>query len=196
MTQAVPPEPVWPFVGVLAANGAALDCARKAVSLAMGSIGLEAGPFSFHHTEYYARETGPSILRLFFGFTSPVSPDWLAGAKTRTNELEAEAARVMASAVSGGWPRPVNLDPGYVTPAKVVLASAKDFNHRVYLRDGIYAEVTLRYRRGSGGTGRYEAFPWTFPDFAEDRYHPFLLRLRGFLMRQRAAKTTARQGAG
>ena len=67
----------------------------------------------------------------------------------------------------------VNLDPGYLTTAKLVLATTKDFGHRVYLRDGIYAESTLHYI-----DGRWEPWPWTYPDYAGPRYHAFFERVR------------------
>ena len=186
MAPILPPRPVWPYVGVLAADEAALGAARESVAGALGPALSEAGPFPFRHTGYYARQAGPSILRVFFGLAGPVSPEWLAEAKTRTNGLEeALARRLCADAASPcPWPRPVNLDPGYVALSKTVLASAKDFWHRVPLRDGVYAEVTLRWRRGAEGrSGRWEPLPWTFPDYAEERYHPFLSDLRDRLRR-------------
>lgn len=75
--------------------------------------------------------------------------------------------------------RPINIDPGYINESRLVLASTKDFSHRIYLRDGIYAEVTLNYRRG-----RYESFPWTFPDYKSSDYQNFFLKVRGLYVRK------------
>ncbi|MDQ7780666.1 MAG: DUF4416 family protein [Planctomycetota bacterium] len=72
--------------------------------------------------------------------------------------------------------RRINLDPGYVTQAKVVLATAKDFSHRIYLRDGIYAEVTLKY-----GKGTFHPWPWTFPDYRQESYISFFNAMRAAL---------------
>ncbi|MBI4006928.1 MAG: DUF4416 family protein, partial [Planctomycetes bacterium] len=69
--------------------------------------------------------------------------------------------------------RPINLDPGYISEAKLVLASTKDFSHRIYLGKGIYAEVTLQYRNE-----QYESLPWTFPDYRTQQYQQFFLRVR------------------
>ena len=90
-----------------------------------------------------------------------------------TNEIEAEFARRGTAAAEGGPERPINLDPGCVGPAKLILASMKDFAHRIYLGRGVYAEITLMYRKG-----RWEALPWTFPDFASGRYDEFLTEVR------------------
>lgn len=73
--------------------------------------------------------------------------------------------------------RPLNLDPGYLTPAKLVLASTKDHAHRIYLRDGIFAEVTLVYRKG-----KWQPLEWTYPDYRRDDYQQFFTRCRERLL--------------
>ena len=75
--------------------------------------------------------------------------------------------------------RPINLDVGYVAPAKLVLASMKDFAHRIYLGRGVYAEITLQYRKG-----RWESLHWTFPDYASRAYDAFLTEVRHRLVRR------------
>jgi hypothetical protein len=80
--------------------------------------------------------------------------------------------------------RPINLDVGYITPAKLVLASMKNFSHRIYLRDGVYGEVTLLYRGR-----RWEALEWTFPDFASGRYDAFLSEARRRLRQEPARES-------
>ncbi len=124
-------------------------------------------PFDFTH--YYDRQMGSPLYRQFASFQRLVKPDALASAKVATNRLEAEFA-----ARSGGGPaRPINLDPGYVDQSKLVLASMKDFSHRIYLGGGVYGEITLMYHKGS-----WDALRWTFPDYASGRYHPFLTAVR------------------
>ncbi|MCD6364830.1 MAG: DUF4416 family protein, partial [Planctomycetes bacterium] len=93
--------------------------------------------------------------------------------KLRTNEIESQFADSFAS---GGPPRPINLDPGYIDPAKLVLASMKNFSHRIYIGRGVYAEVTLMYRKS-----RWEPLDWTFPDYASGRYDAFLTGARNLL---------------
>ena len=62
----------------------------------------------------------------------------------------------------------MNLDPGYITPAKLVLASTKDHAHRLYLADGIYAEVTLAFRGK-----QWQPLEWTYPDYRRADFQEF-----------------------
>jgi len=177
MAHAAAPEQVRFFAGVLAADTDCLAAAREALAREWGPIDLASDILPFRYTDYYAREAGPEIVRAFFAFQTPGDPGDLAARKRRANALEQELAAGLACA----YPRPVNLDPGYLTPDKLVLASCKNFAHRIYLADGVYAEMTLSFRRG-----RFQALPWTFPDYASGDYDPFFLALRARLMAGRA----------
>jgi hypothetical protein len=132
--------------------------------------------FPFDFTEYYLPEMGPDLKKIFISFADLISPGDLARVKKESNGLEA------AWALNGR--RRANLDPGYVTGAKLVVASAKDFTHRIFIGDGIYGDVQLQYRHG-----RWRRLAWTFPDYrtplayaffasARDRYNQQERRLR------------------
>ncbi len=164
------PEPAILFVAMLATDHAALALAADAVERILGHafIGMRTVPFA--RTSYYRDELGGDPVRAFLAFPGIFPQKKIAGIKLATNQLEMD----LAKEVNAGLPRPVNLDPGFITLSKVVLASAKDFSHRIYLDDGIFAEVTLQYRGG-----RFVTLPWTFPDYAAPDYHPFLLDVRG-----------------
>src|SRR5256714_8303509 len=101
---------------------------------------------------------GGGLRKQFLGFERLISPDTLAGIKLQTNALEDEMAR------SGRFaePRPLNLDPGLLTLGKFMLASTKDQAHRIYLREGVFAEVTLFFR-----AGQFEPWPWTYADYRQ-----------------------------
>ena len=129
----------------------------------------------FDLTGYYAQQAGPEILRQFVAFADLVDPGRLAAVKHITNRLERELAQELGRP----WPRPVNFDPGLIEPSKLVLASTKNFAHRVYIGDTMYAEVTMIYVRG-----RWESFPFTFPDFKSGRYDGFLSAVRQRLVEQ------------
>jgi len=121
-----------------------------------------SGIFPFEHTDYY-RDISPILYRRFLSFGSLRYAGDLADWKKQTCEVEQKS----------GEQRKVNVDPGYLDGARLVLASTKDHAHRIYLREGIFAEVTLRYR-----FGKWTTFDYTFPDFATDRYYSFLSAVR------------------
>jgi hypothetical protein len=113
---------------------------------------------------------GTDLKRQFVSFAELFDPAQLPYLKRLTNDLENAVRRDLALPETR---RPVNLDPGYMALSKLVLATTKDYSHRIYLREGIYAECTLRYH-----AGRWEPWPWTYPDYADTRYHPFFTRVR------------------
>ncbi|NLF30385.1 MAG: DUF4416 family protein [Planctomycetes bacterium] len=174
MAQAHPPAPAKLIVGLLAGREAWLEAGRAALVERFGPADIESEVMAFDFTDYYRREMGEGLLRQFLAFERLIAPDDLAAIKLATNAMEADLASRFADVA-----RPVNLDPGYVTTAKLVLASAKDFSHRIYLSHGIYAEMTLRVVRG-----RWESAPWTFPDYASGRYDVFLTAARERLKAQ------------
>jgi hypothetical protein len=124
---------------------------------AWGPIDFTSDRLPFDHTDYYAAEFGPALQRQIVTFDALVPPDLLPAIKVRTNELEAVLA------VDGR--RRVNVDPGYVSLGKLVLASTKNHAHRLYLGQGVYGEVTLTFQRG-----RFRPWPWTYPDYASESY--------------------------
>jgi len=175
------PEAHPPVLLVLAAfsrHGEALDWARRRAEPCFGPVARESPRFAFDQTDYYAASMGSGLVKQFFAFERLVDPARLPELKRLTNAWEDELAAEGTYAEA----RPLNLDPGYLTAAKLVLASTKDFAHRVYLRDGIYAEVTLHYRHG-----RWEPHTYTFPDYRGAAYHEFFDRCRTWL-KQRAAR--------
>jgi hypothetical protein len=163
------PEPVKLFVGVLSAFPEAFEAIRPYLVEALGPVDLESDLYPFEATRYYEPTMGPDLQRKFFSFKELISPGGIARIKIITNTLERRFAK------EGRYPstRPINLDPGYLTPAKIVLASTKDYSHRIYLSDGIYGEVTLTFSHGE-----FRATPWTYPDFQSPTYHTFFHGLR------------------
>ncbi|MBN1125117.1 MAG: DUF4416 family protein [Sedimentisphaerales bacterium] len=176
MWQTETPSPVKLIVGILAADADALSAAREAVCAEFGTVDMESEIWSFTQTDYYKDETGEHILRQFVTFEHLIDPGRLAAIKHTTNRIEQDLAQRLQVPL----PRPVNLDPGYLEPAKLVLASTKNFSHRIYIGDTMYAEVTLTYSKGA-----WQATPFTFPDYRQGRYHAFLDRARQRLIEQR-----------
>jgi hypothetical protein len=100
--------------------------------------------------------------------------DRIAEIKYRTNRIESEV-------FSSGGRRRVNIDPGYLTNAKVVLATTKDYGHRIYLADGIYVEVTLRY---NAKEKTFLPWQWTFRDYQREESLRFFRALRDIYTRR------------
>jgi hypothetical protein len=156
------------FVGLLTAFPELVAQVEERLAAPFGPVDLRSSSFPFDDTHYYDDEMGRPLERYFFGFSELIRPETLASLKVKTNQIEA----VMATADTRAL-RPVNLDPGYLEQAKVVLASTKNFYHRILLSEGIYGEVTLHFERGA-----WHSFPWTFPDFRSGRYDGFFTSLR------------------
>jgi len=170
-----PPEPVKLIVGILAADESCLAAACDAVSADLGKIDLTSDTWPFTHTDYYAEQTGRDILRRFVSFERLTDPGRLAKLKYRTNRLEQR----LADRLSRDLPRPVNLDPGIIEPSKLILASTKNYSHRIYIGRKIYAEVTLIYDKGA-----WKPFEYTYPDYRQQCYFNFFTAARAKLLEQ------------
>lgn len=166
------PKPVTPIAAILASDARFYDLAREALEIELfGPRAIESDAYPFTATAYYNETMGDRLERRFVSFARPADPSGLADWKICSNQIE----RRLASDVrpDSGPVRPVNIDVGYLTGAKLVLASTKDFAHRIYLRDGIYAEITLRFQKDA-----WQSHPFTFPDFKSGAYFGFLSKVR------------------
>ena len=152
------PSPVKLFIGMLSNEEslfAAVDDQLKAV---FGDIDFESLVWPWEHTKYYSREMGEGLKRRFVFFEKHINPGEISDIKVQTNEIEKQF-------LSNEGGRTINIDPGYLDNAKLVLVSTKNFSHRVYLDKGIYGEVTLIY---SGDN--FQPLPYTFPDYKTEAY--------------------------
>jgi hypothetical protein len=161
-------NPVKLFIGLLVSHSSLVAPVRERLAGEYGPIDLESPPIPFDFTDYYSSQMGDAVERIFFSFDRLIPPDRLADAKRHTNDIEDEF-RPYCTLVQ----RPVNLDPGYIEQAKVILASTKNFYHRIYIGRGIFAEVTMHFRNNT-----FQYFPWTYPDYQSLPYQEFFLRMR------------------
>ena len=169
------PKPVKLIIGILAADEAALGAAVKMIEARIGKCDLISDVWPFDQTDYYRDETGDNILRQFVSIEKLIDPGKLADIKHDTNKLEQKLAKQSASDLS----RPVNLDPGLIGPSKLILATTKNYSHRIYLGKKMYAEVTLIFDKG-----KWKPFEYTYPDYRQECYHAFFSKVRKRLVEQ------------
>lgn len=151
---------------MLVSDRSLMDPVRAALQSHFGLIDDQSELISFNFTTYYEPEMGPDLQRIWLSFSDLRPLESLADDKLTTNQLEAR------------WRTPdgrrrVNLDPGHLTMHSLVLATTKNYAHRVFLGRGIYAEVTLLYEHG-----RFSFLKWTYPDYQSQAAQVFLSRVR------------------
>jgi hypothetical protein len=171
------PPPALLVVGALSRHADARAWGRQRLEQAFGPVALAGPLLPFDQTNYYEPSMGADLEQQLLIFADHVAPDRLAEIKLFTNALERELAELRIHPEG----RPLNLDPGLLDEGKLVLATTKDQAHRVYLRDGIYAEVTLRYHAGA-----FEPWPWTYPSYRREEVRVFLGAARAYLRRSRS----------
>jgi hypothetical protein len=157
------------IVGILAQPDV-MEEAEQYLIVHLGRIEHRSRTIPFQFTDYYTREMGSPLMRRWVSLYEPVRRDELVVLKERARELERELARSDGS-------RRANLDPGLITGGSVVLASTKDAAHRILLDRGIFAEVTLIYRKGT-----FRSLTWTYPDYRTDEAITFCNQVRADLM--------------
>lgn len=170
MAEARNPQEVKLIIGLISKK----ECLEAAVNMLVrkfGPVGFKSDIFEFTHTDYYFKEMGRPLYRQFLAFERLVKPACLWRIKRYTNKAERRFLKE--------GKRQVNMDPGCLDYAQVILASAKDFSHRIYLNKGIYAEVTLIYRQEE-----YRALEWTFPDYASEDYRKIFKQIRDVYEKQ------------
>jgi hypothetical protein len=166
------PAPAMLLIAASSRYEAALAWGLHQAEREFGPAAAVSDAFDFTETDYYVAEMGGDLKKQLWALAAPIDPGRLAAIKLTTNLWEAEYAGLSLHPE----PRPLNLDPGYVTLAKLVLASTKDHAHRIYLAEGIYAEVTLVYRAGA-----WQPLDWTYPDYRRAEFHAFFARCRELL---------------
>lgn len=166
------------IVAVFTRYPEALAWVRHRLMAIHGPITCESEEYAFEQTAYYEPTMGTSLRKRLWAF-GRIDPARLASIKRETIALENE----YAVAAKHSEPRPLNLDPGYVDLGKFVLASTKDHSHRIYLRDGIFAEVTLYYQQKA-----FRPWPWTFPDYRQELVLDFLDAARSKFRQMKASE--------
>lgn len=171
------PKNVKLFTAIMFPDEKLLAAVRKILVNAWGDVSMESEIFDFIHSEYYADEMGCGLKKQFLVFAKSVPPDFLPDAKLFTNAIEQQYLKAGR--------RLVNIDPGYVSAAKVVLATTKNYMHRIYLSKGIYGDVHLK-------TSNRRLVPneWTYPDYQTPAALAFFNTVRKAYLREAEAKNS------
>lgn len=167
-------RPVKSICGVISKEDALYGHVKKRLEAEWGRVDSESPAFSFDLTGYYEDEMGGGLVRRFMSFENLIEPETLPARKLRAIEIEEALRRE-----HGGVGRPANIDPGYLTAAAVVMATAKDFAHRIPLAGGIYAHLELLFSR----TG-VRTLDWTYPDLRSEPSQAFFREVREIYLRQ------------
>jgi len=154
MSRPAPAEPVKLIFSVLAVSPQRIRQTIETLASGYGQPDYVSPVLPFHYTDYYSPEMGGPLVRRFLSMERLICPDRLPDIKLAANEMETQSLE--------GGKRRINIDPGYLAKPHLILATGKGYTHRPYLRDGIYADLTLIYRKG-----RFHSLPWTYPDYAD-----------------------------
>lgn len=159
------PKPAKLVIGLIMKDRAMFEPLSVELSAGFGSVDLVSSWMPFDYTTYYEPEMGTPLSRRLLTFKKLINQNKLPEIKLTTNRLELS--------FSQNGRRRVNIDPGYLLYERFVLASGKNFSHRIYIGRGIYADLTLIYQRGG-----YQKLPWTYPDYADEPMLAFLTQVR------------------
>ena len=165
MSTPQPPQPAKLVISLLMGDVALAPPVVGALKARFGDIDMLSPWLPFDYTRYYEKEMGAGLQRRMVVLKALVAQTAIVSIKCYTNTLEGQ--------YSDGGRRRINIDPGYLLQERFVLATGKNFSHRIYLDQGIYADLTLIHRRGG-----YQAQEWTYPDYASPDMLTFLTQVR------------------
>ena len=165
MSQPRPPKPAKLVIGFFLREKSLGTAVVEKLVERYGDADIVSEWMPFDQTTYYEPELGAPLYRRMMAFEILIRQSELTAVKLFTNEIETQYA--------DNGKRVVNIDPGYLLLERFVLATGKNFAHRIYIGKGIYADLTLLFRKG-----RFESLPWSFPDYAGDRIQAFLMNVR------------------
>jgi hypothetical protein len=169
------PRPAKYFAALLSHDIDLLAAVETDLAGILGAIDSRSEISAWNVSRFYEEEMGPGLLRRFLSFAPLASPEKLADVKLATQGIE-DKYRSKTPDHTG---RKVNLDPGYLEAGKVVLGSTKNASHRIYLRCGIFAEVTLLYYDGA-----FHGSMHTYPDYLWPQTLTFLISVRSAYLSQ------------
>lgn len=161
------PDPAKLVISLFMNNKDIFEPALLELKGLFGEVDMVSSWFNFDYTDYYYSEMGSPLFRKVVAFKELINQSDLAQIKEKTNLLEKQWA--VASTLN----RSLNIDPGYLLLSRFILATGKDYSHRIYIGRGIYADLTLIYKKGG-----FKSLEWTYPDYASKEMCDFLEQVR------------------
>ncbi|MEH0019022.1 MAG: DUF4416 family protein [Desulfobacter sp.] len=165
MSTPKPPDPAKLVMSVFMKDKALFDRIFKDLEKIGGPVDMMSKWLDFDFTDYYYKEMGAPLFRRLVAFKPLIEQDALASVKLETNTIE--------NTLLDGQQRQVNIDPGYLLASRFILATGKDYSHRVYIGSRIYADLTLMYTKQG-----FKTLEWTYPDYASEEIFRFLGQVR------------------
>lgn len=120
-------------------------------------------------SNYYAKEMGEPLARKFFITSKSFPREFLLSTKLQALSWEKKWAQ--------NNQRMVNVDIGALTAENFLLATTKNYSHRIYLGQNIFADLTYYFHQG-----RFQTLPWTYPDYLDEEKIQFFTWARSFLL--------------
>jgi len=174
MAEAKPFIQVKLICGIISSEKLFFEKAEKHLLELYGAVDLRSPFFEFDITDYYEKQMGKDLKRRFLSFCSLCAPERLSAIKVRTNILEEEIREELKEKF-----RVINLDPGYLTSSALIMATTKDFAHRIPLQNGIYAHLEFLFTKKG-----IRFLEWTYPDFKKEEYQNFFKEVRKIYLAQ------------
>lgn len=174
MAEPKPFSPAKLIAGIISSKEIYFEKAEEELKSLFGLIDLKSPLFPFDLTNYYEEQMGINLRRMFLSFAELVPPEKLSAMKIQTNALEQKIRQDLGENF-----RVVNIDPGILTASALIMATAKDFSHRIPLAQGVYAHLEFLFTKTA-----LKTLDWTYPDFKSEGYQKFFLDVRRIYLDQ------------
>ena len=158
-------KPVKLIMSIIFKEKEILNAVMRELSSIFGQMDFVSEILPFDFTDYYCKEMGKPLKRQFISFLKLIPPEILPKIKLETNQVELKYTR--------DGKRQANIDPGYISAERLVLATGKNFTHRIYLNDGVYADLTLIYQNKN-----FRPLSWTYPDYVSPKIREIFKQIR------------------
>lgn len=177
MGEITKPQPAMLIAAITSRYESAIDWSIQQAVSQWGKVAISSPLFDFNETSFYEKTMGAGLQKKLVAFEELIDPEQIASAKVISNQWEDQFNQQSDAPED----RPVNIDPGYITQAKLVLATTKNRDHRIYLQQGIFAEITLHFQ-----SGKWQKSRWTYADYQREDFQEFFTQCRDLLRSARS----------